>query len=261
MSTGKYLKNLFSLEGRCAIVTGGARGNGRAISEALLRAGSKVIICDILKTDLLTTADYFKKNKLKVIEYVCDLSDTEEIMRFMKFVNKVTKKVDILVNNAGVSFSSELKDYTDEKWDRTYRVNLLAPFILTREVSKLMIKQKSGVIINITGLNSEQAFPDNPAYVACKGGLKQLTKSLAMDLGQYNIRVNSIGPGYFKTNMTKKSWGDLVERARRTNRMILNRWGESEDLAGAVIFLSSDSSSYITGQDIYVDGGWLAKGL
>jgi len=211
MTTGKYLKNLFSLEGRCAIVTGGARGNGRAISEALLRAGSKVIICDILKTDLFTTAAYFRRNKLDVVEYICDLSDSDEIMRFMKFVKKVTKKVDILVNNAGVSFSSELKDYTDEKWDRTYKVNLLAPFILTREVSKLMIKQKSGAIINVTGLNAEQAFPDNPAYVACKGGLKQLTKSMAMDLGQHNIRVNSIGPGYFRTNMTKKSWEDLED--------------------------------------------------
>jgi len=117
------------------------------------------------------------------------------------------------------------------------------------------------MIINITSLNSELAFLDNPAYVAFKGALKQLTKSLALDLGKYGIRVNNVGPGYFRTNMTKKSWEDPEKNKARCDRTVLGRWGEPKDLAGTIIFLCSNASSYITGQDIYVDGGWLIKGL
>jgi len=124
-----------------------------------------------------------------------------------------------------------------------------------------MKKRKSGIIINITSLNAEFAFPNNPAYVSFKGALKQLTKSLALDLGKFGIRVNNIGPGYFHTNMTKKSWASKGLKKQREEKTILGRWGEPKDLAGIIIFLTSKSSSYITGQDIYVDGGWSAKGL
>ena len=135
------------------------------------------------------------------------------------------------------------------------------PFLLSKEIGKLMKKEKSGVIINITSINSELGFPDNPAYSAFKGALKQLTKSLALDLGKFGIRVNNVGPGYFRTQMTKKSWENSKLRKERTDRTILKRWGVPKDLAGIIIFLSSDSSSYVTGQDFYIDGGWLAKGL
>ena len=114
-------------------------------------------------------------------------------------------------------------------------------------------------MINITSLNSELGFPNNPAYVSMKGGLKQLTKSLAIDLGEFNIRVNNLGPGYIKTNMTKGSWKN--RKTEIEDRTILGRWGEPEDLLGTVIFLLSSASNYITGQDIYVDGGYLAKGM
>jgi gluconate 5-dehydrogenase len=124
-----------------------------------------------------------------------------------------------------------------------------------------MAKKKSGSIVNITSLAAELGFPDNPAYVAFKGALKQLTKSAAYDLSKFNIRVNSVGPGYIKTNMTAKSWDDKKMKKERSDRTMLGRWGKSEDLIGTVIFLSSDASSYITGQDFYVDGGWTAKGL
>ena len=121
------------------------------------------------------------------------------------------------------------------------------------------MKKTGGSMINITSLNSELGFPNNPAYVSMKGGLKQLTKSLAIDLGEFNIRVNNLGPGYIKTNMTTGSWKN--RKIEIEDRTILGRWGEPEDLLGAVIFLLSSASNYITGQDIYVDGGYLAKGL
>ena len=151
--------------------------------------------------------------------------------------------------------------YSDEAWEKTYNVDLKAPYILSKMVGEEMKKNLNGSIINITSLNSELAFPDNPAYIAMKGGLKQLTKSLAYDLGKYNIRVNNVGPGYMKTNMTKKSWSDPKTYEERKNKTVLQRWGEPSDLIGVTVFLASNASSYITGQDIYVDGGWLIKGL
>jgi len=257
-----YVDSLFSLENKVAIVTGGAQGNGKSISEALLRSGATVIMVDIDKSKLILTEKKFKKNNLKVFSFYCDIIKKNEILKLKQFVEKKFGKLDILINNAGVSFPHDTINYSEKAWDQTYEVNLKAPFILSQEFAKIMKKQKQGgVIINITSINAELAFPNNPAYQAFKGGLKQLTKSLALDFSKYNIRVNNLGPGYFKTNMTKKSWNDPKTKKERAKKTILNRWGMSEDLAGPIIFLVSDASSYITGQDLYVDGGWLAKGI
>jgi NAD(P)-dependent dehydrogenase (short-subunit alcohol dehydrogenase family) len=124
-----------------------------------------------------------------------------------------------------------------------------------------MKQADTGSIINITSLNSELAFPGNPSYVAFKGALKQLTKSIALDFGEHNIRANNLGPGYIKTKMTEKSWHNEESNEARKNKTALKRWGHPEDLVGAAIFLASNASNYVTGQDIYVDGGWLIKGL
>ena len=134
-----------------------------------------------------------------------------------------------------------------------------APFFLISHLTSLM--KKGGSIINVTSLGSVLGFPDNPSYVSSKGGLKMLTKSLAVDLGKKGIRVNNLLPGYMKTAMTKKSFMNKDLKEERDKRIIINRWGNSTDLIGPCIFLASDSSSYITGSDILVDGGWIAKGL
>ena len=124
-----------------------------------------------------------------------------------------------------------------------------------------MLKKKNGCIINLTSINAELGFPNNPAYTASKGGLKMLTKALARDWSKFGIRINNIGPGYMKTQMTKKSWSNMKTRKARTSRTLLGRWGETKDIVGPCIFLASDASKYVTGQDIYVDGGWLVNGL
>ena len=124
-----------------------------------------------------------------------------------------------------------------------------------------MKENGGGSIVNVTSLSAEQAFPDNVAYVTFKGALKQLTKALALDLAKFNIRVNNLGPGYIRTNMTQASWDDRDKQRNRQDATMVDRWGEPEDLAGAVIFLASDASSYMTAQDLYIDGGWLSKGL
>ena len=257
----KYLEDLFSLKNEIAVVTGGARGNGKAITEALLKAGATVVIVDQLKNELTRTLKSFKKLKFDCYEFNCDITNKHQILKLKNFIKKKFNRIDILVNNAGFTSNNELLTYPDKIWEKTYQTNLKAPYELSKIFGPFMIKQKSGVIINITSINSELAFPDNPAYVTFKGALKQLSKSLALDLGKHGIRVNNIGPGYFKTTMTEKSWKDKKLRKLRSQRTILGRWGKPEDLVGLIICLCSESSSYITGQDIYIDGGWLIKGL
>jgi len=178
------------------------------------------------------------------------------------FLKKIKKniKIDTLINNAGFSSSKKFLEYSLADWKKTLEINLTSPFILSQLISKSFMNS-GGSIINITSLAAEQGFPDNVAYVASKGGLKQLTKAMAVDLATKNIRVNSVGPGYVKTKMTEKSWLDKKKKKNRSDRIILNRWANPKDIANACLFLGSNLADYINGQEIYVDGGWLSKGL
>lgn len=252
-----YLENMFSLNGKIAIVTGAKRGIGRAVITALHNAGAQVLAVDKLE---ITGEPYDS--------YKCNIENSEDIEGLIDYCNDEYDTIDILVNNAGVGFGHDFLDYPLEDWEKTYRINLLAPFLLTQGLAPLMIKNNKGSIINITSLNSEMAFPNNPAYPSTKGGLKMLTKSFAYELGKYNIRANNIGPGYFKTEfhkqdnrLSKLNWEDESIAKERSVKTLLGRWGEPNDISGLAVFLCSDCSSYITGQDIYVDGGWLTKGL
>jgi NAD(P)-dependent dehydrogenase (short-subunit alcohol dehydrogenase family) len=256
-----YLEELFSLRGKVAVVTGAARGNGKAIAEGLLKAGASVALVDVNSDGVHASVAEFRQQRLDAHAYGCDLADPSAIERLVTEIASSHRSIDVLVNNAGVTFSHPLLEYPDDAWDKTYQVNLRAVFLLSRAVGREMVKRGGGSIINITSLNAEMAFPANPAYMACKGGVRQLTKSLALDLGPHGIRANNVGPGYFVTDMTGGSWNDPERRRQRTEQTILGRWGDPRDLAGVVIFLASEASSYVTGQDIYVDGGWLIKGL
>lgn len=250
---------LFSLKNKVAIVTGAARGNGKAVAEGFIEAGAIVYFIDILKENLIKTINFIQNSNAKYI--AADITDKNDLKKVVTQVYSEQSKIDILVNNAGISISEPSESYAEENWEKTYKTNLKSAFILSQMVAKYMIRQRGGVIINITSLGAEQGFSNNPAYVAFKGGLKQLTKALAKDWAKYNIRVNNLCPGYFKTNMTVKSWKNSILREERTKRTMLGRWGESSDLIGPAIFLASDASKYITGQDLYVDGGWLASGV
>jgi len=231
------MKNLFSVKDKVIIVTGASGGNGSAISDGLEECGAVVVRADLPKYDI--------RNLLQLDMLVANALQHNN-------------RIDGLVNCAGVTYGNDIFDYTDDDWDNTYQVNLKAPYELSRKVARHM-KKTGGSIVNITSLNSELGFPNNPAYISTKGGLKQLTKSLAVDLGKYNIRVNNLGPGYIRTNMTTQGWKNNREKIE--DRTVLGRWGEPKDLVGTIIYLLSEASSYITGQDIYVDGGYLTKGL
>ena len=245
-----YIEELFSLEGRVAVVTGASRGNGAAIAIGLQKAGATVVAIDIIPSE----------NK-EIETHLCDITQKKDLEELVENILNSYSRIDILVNNAGISLGTDQKVYPTEKWDKTMAVNLTAAFNLMNLVLEPMKNSGGGSIINITSLNAELAFPGNPAYMASKGALRQLTRSAAYDLAPYGIRANNIAPGYMKTAMTEKSYNNHQLYEARQSRTILGRWGAPADLAGAAIFLASSASSYITGQDLYVDGGWSIKGL
>ncbi len=249
--------SLFSIKDKIVIITGASKGIGREVSIAMAKAGALVYgIGRKFQNPVPKNLSglFFQEN--------CDVTNIKSFEKICSRIFKNHRKIDVLVNNAGVSYpASEDGPYPREKWDKTIEINLTAHFLCSQIVAGFMAKKGSGSIINITSLNAERAFPNNPAYVVSKGGLKMLTKSLAKDLGKYGIRVNSIGPGYIRTSLNKKSYLNKKSRKLREAHTLLKRWGEPADLVGPCIFLASEASSYITGADIYVDGGWLANGL
>ncbi len=251
-------KDLFYVHDKVVVVTGAARGNGRAIAEGFLSHGAIVYFVDRSKELKQMVASY---NDEKAHAMIIDLSDKASIEQLVLEVVERSKRIDVLINNAGVSVQSE-DPYDDNIWDFTFKINVEAAFLLSKMVVKVMINQNSGgVIINITSLGAMLGFPNNPAYVSSKGALRQLTKAMARDFAKYNIRVNNICPGYILTDMTKNSYDDPILREERNKRTIMGRWGHPGDLVGPCIFLASAAANYITGIDLPVDGGWLANGL
>jgi 2-deoxy-D-gluconate 3-dehydrogenase len=167
-------------------------------------------------------------------------------------------KIDFLFNNAGIIRRSPSEEFTEKDWDETIMTNLKGPFFLAQAVARVMISQKrKGKIINTSSLSAVQGGKRVPAYAASKGGLAQVTKSMANDWARYNILVNAIGPGWVKTELTDLLQKDKERYAEITSRIPLGRWADPEDMMGAAVFLASDASDYITGQTIFVDGGWL----
>ena len=249
---------MFSVKDKIVIVTGAARGNGRAIAEGFLEHGAIVYFFDILEV-VESIVDLAKTRKAHSM--VGDLQNKTDINRLVSTVAKEEGCIDVLVNNAGISLSSDIDCYNEDAWNRTFEINLKGAFLLSCRVIEVMKKKNKGAIINITSLGAELGFSGNPSYVASKGGLKQLGKAMAVDFAQYNIRVNNVCPGYFKTDMTQNSYNDPRLREARNNRIILGRWGNPRDLVGPCIFLASEAAAYITGIDLFVDGGWFAKGV
>ncbi len=246
------------LKNKNVLITGAEGSIGFEITSKFLIAGANCFCIDKnfkkLKK-LKSKKEFFSQITLLKI----NLEKKDSIQSFLKKIQK-NLKINILINNAGYTSPKNFLDYKLSEWEKTLRINLTAPFLLTQMISKNFMSS-GGSVINITSLAAEQGFPDNVAYVASKGGLKQLTKAMAIDLAKKKIRVNSIGPGYVKTNMTKKSWLNPKKKKNRSERIISNRWADPEDIANTCLFLSSDLANYINGQEIYVDGGWLSKGL
>tara|TARA_B100001146_G_scaffold28934_2_gene21905 strand:+ start:2953 stop:3780 length:828 start_codon:yes stop_codon:yes gene_type:complete len=251
------MDDLFSVKNKIVIITGSGRGIGRTFALNMAKR-SAITYCFDIKFPNKIPKDL--SNNLFHIK--CDLTNKKKFDNECKKIFNRHKKIDVLINNLGISLPGKNEQtYLEKYWDQTLKINLTVAFNCSQTVMKFMLKKKNGSIINITSINAELGFPNNPAYIASKGGLKMLGKSMAKDLGKYGIRVNNLGPGYFKTLMNQNSWKNLKTRKARTIRTMLDRWGEIDELVGPCIFLASDASKYVTAQDLYVDGGWTANGL
>jgi len=243
------------LDGKVAIVTGGSSGIGEAIMKTYLGHGAKVAIVDVDEEGLQETEKEFAKFEDKVLLIKGDVTKVDNVKKVVDETVEKWKKIDVLVNNAGVGTISSLMEMTEEEWDYVLDINLKAVFLFTREVAKVMIEQREGCVINLSSINEEVPLAGEIHYCVSKGGVKMLTRTTALELAPYNIRVNSIAPGMTETAMTEEILVIPELRSAVLHQIPLGRIGSPEDIAKVAVFLASDYASWVTGATIYVDGG------
>ncbi|MCD4818208.1 MAG: 3-oxoacyl-[acyl-carrier-protein] reductase [Candidatus Cloacimonetes bacterium] len=241
------------LENKIVIITGSARGIGFSLAETFAEIGTKVIILDI-KQDIVDEAIQKLADKgFEAFGYETDVTDGNRVAEVFKEIYKKFGKIDVLINNAGITKDGLLMKMKESDWDAVINVNLKGTFICTQKVSRYMLKQRAGVILNISSVIGLMGNAGQANYAASKGGIIALTKSTAKEFSSRNIRVNAIAPGFIETEMTKKLPEDVVKKYAEV--IPLKRMGKPTDVANLCVFLSSDMANYITGQTIQVDGG------
>jgi gluconate 5-dehydrogenase len=248
-------KNIFSLKGRVALVTGSSQGIGLAIAEGLADAGATVVLNGRNTDKLKSAANDLENAGHKIYTAAFDVTDETATTEAISKIVAEQGAIDILFNNAGMQFRTALEDYPLEKWRELMRVNVESAFIVGKAVAKHMIAQKSGKIINICSVQSELGRPTIAPYTATKGAIKMLTKGMCADWAKHGIQVNAIGPGYFKTPLNQALVDNPEFSSWLEKRTPAGRWGTVEELIGAAVFLASDASSFVNGHILYVDGG------
>ena len=252
-------KNLFDLNGKRAFVTGATHGLGMAMAKGLGDAGAELIINGTTPEKMEKALEEYRSKGYKVHGFIFDVTDEEKAKAHVDKVEKEIGPIDILVNNAGIIKRVPLKDMDVEEYRRVIDVDLVGPFIMSKQVVPYMIDRGEGKIINICSMMTELGRDTVGAYAAAKGGLKMLTRSMATEWARFGIQSNGIGPGYFATSQTAPirkdghPFNDFI-----IQRTPAGRWGDPEDLAGTAVFLASKASDFVNGQIVYVDGGILA---
>jgi NAD(P)-dependent dehydrogenase (short-subunit alcohol dehydrogenase family) len=246
------LSRRFGLDGRIAVVTGASRGVGAAIATGLTEAGA--LVYGLSRTAVAPAG---------VSPLACDLADAAAVAGAFATILRQAGRLHVLVNAAAISLPAPKAgmEAEIERFRQTVNVDLLGAYACISAALPLLRNGGGGSVINVTSINSVRGFPGNPGYVAAKAGLAGLTRALAIDLAPDRIRVNSLAPGYVRTAMTEASYADPVRHEERRRHTLLGRWGTPDDIVGAAIFLASDASAYVTGQELIVDGGWTVNGL
>ncbi len=248
----------FDLSGRIALVTGSSRGIGLALARALGNAGAEVILNARTESVLLAAADELRAEGLTVHCRAFDVCDPDAVVAAVDSMERDIGPIGVLVNNAGLQKRAPLLDYSVDDFRRLIEVNLVAAFTVGKAVAGHMVGRGRGKIVNICSVQSELGRPTIAPYTATKGGLKMLTRGMCADLGPLGIQVNALAPGYFVTELTSALVADEQFSAWVAQRTPAGRWGHVDELGGAIVFLSSDASSYVNGQILYVDGGMTA---
>jgi len=250
--------SLFDLSEKVALITGSSQGIGFAIARGLGQAGATVVLNGRDVERLNRAVSTLSSEGLKIFGYVFDVSDSKQIDQKITAIQREVGPIDIVVNNAAIQRRGPLENFDDAVWQELIQTNLTAIFLMSKRVAKGMIERKSGKIINLCSLMSEISRPSIAPYTASKGGVKMLTKAMAVEWAKYNIQVNGIGPGFIVTEMNKVLLEDQKFDAMVKARTPAGRWGQPSDLAGAAVFLASQASDYVTGHILYVEGGLLS---
>jgi NAD(P)-dependent dehydrogenase (short-subunit alcohol dehydrogenase family) len=245
----------FDLTGKNAIVTGASRGLGLTFAEALARAGADVAVTSRTEDALRDSCSRIEALGRRAVPLVLDVRDENSIRRMVDAAHQALGRIDILVNNAGCNVRKKAEDVTWDDWNLVLDTNLRGPFFVAQAVARHLIPERYGRIVNIGSVTSVFGYAGLAPYGASRGGIRQLTMSLADDWGPYGITVNCLAPGWFKTAQNRVMYEDAEWLSYLVDRFPLKRPGAPEDLEGALIFLASDASAYVTGQTLLVDGG------
>jgi NAD(P)-dependent dehydrogenase (short-subunit alcohol dehydrogenase family) len=248
--------DLFDLSGRVALVTGASKGLGRAMAMGLAKAGCDLALCARDARGLRETGTAASASGVRAETFAMDVLRRENVAEAVDAVVASFGKIDILVNNAGVNVRKTTLDLSENEWDRVLDTNLKGYFLVAQAVAPHMIRQRRGKVIHISSIFGAVGMNNQLAYACSKGGINQMTKVMAIEWAPHNVQVNAIGPTYFETPLVA-TLRDDPERFRFINeRTPMGRWGQPEELEGTVVYLASKASDFVTGQTIYVDGGW-----
>jgi NAD(P)-dependent dehydrogenase (short-subunit alcohol dehydrogenase family) len=250
--------DLFSVRGQVVLVSGASRGIGRAIAAGFASRGASVIITGREEATIQQTATEIERPDGPVTPIVCDVSKHDAIERLVKQAIGRFGHIDTLINVAGVNKRMPAEQYTEEEYDFIIDINLKGPFLLSQAIGKHMLARGQGNQINTVSLNNDRPLKNVLPYAVSKAGLGHMTRALAAEWGPRGIRVNAIAPGFILTDLTRKLWSDPGMQAWGQTNTPLKRLGVPEDLVGAAIFLASPASAFMTGQTLYVDGGFSA---
>jgi gluconate 5-dehydrogenase len=249
------MSELFSLEGRLALVTGSGQGIGHALARGLARHGATVVVNGRAADKVEKAVAALRGEGLAAEASVFDVVDAAAVEAEVARIEKDIGAIEIVVNNAGVQFRKPLEEFPDDKWQALLQTNVTGVFNVGRAAAKRMIARKRGKIINIASVMSELARPTIAPYTATKGAVRNLTRGMCADWAGHGLQINAIAPGFFRTELNKALSDDPQFTAWLEKRTPAGRWGEVDDLVGAAVFLASDASSFVNGHTLYVDGG------